>query len=143
MPKHLSPEGVVAWREASRLLKQRGTLSAGDGPTLEIYAETRARWIAAKKDLAERGLQIIVTMLDKNGNAVEREKTNPNLKVAEVCEKQLLALAKSLGLTPDTREKVKPPRPDPADAPLAPTSMAAKHPEWFDKKGKLKNGIKF
>jgi P27 family predicted phage terminase small subunit len=110
LPRHLCPEAVLAWREAVRLLRKRGTLTAGDAPTLEVFAETKARWIQAKKDLAERGLQITYTVLDKNGQAHEREKTNPNLKIAEFAEKQLLALAKALGLSPDSREKIKPPK---------------------------------
>jgi P27 family predicted phage terminase small subunit len=135
MPKHLSAEAQVAWRDAVRLLKKRGTLSAGDAPTIAAYSECVARWIAAKKNVEDNGIVVVVTMVDKNGVTYEREKLNICLKVVEVAEKQMLALAKSLGLSPDSREKVKPTKADPKTV-LAPGSAALLYPELVNKKGK-------
>src|SRR5260370_10978870 len=47
------------------------------------------------------GIFITYVMVDKNGNQVEREKLNLCLRVVEIAEKQMLAPAKSLGLSPD------------------------------------------
>ncbi len=47
------------------------------------------------------GIFITYVVVDKNGNQVEREKLNLCLRVVEIAEKQMLALAKSLGLSPD------------------------------------------
>jgi phage terminase small subunit len=55
---------------------------------------------------------------------------NPLLKVAEHCEGRLLALAKSLGLTPKDRDSVKPTRPN-GDEEIIPGSLADTNPELF------------
>src|SRR5580704_1157124 len=65
LPKHLSAEAVIVWRATVRLMRQRGTISAGDVPALEVYAEVSARWQAAKKDVATRGIVVTVEKHDK------------------------------------------------------------------------------
>jgi hypothetical protein len=57
-------------------------------------------------------VDVIVT--DSSGVVHTSHRLNPLLKVLEACESRLLALGKSLGLTPADREKVKP------TAPVAP-----------------------
>jgi P27 family predicted phage terminase small subunit len=133
LPKHLSKEAVIVWRATVRLMRARGTISAGDVPALEVYAEVSARWQAAKADVAVRGIVVSVVKHDKQGNEYTTEMTNPCLAVVQDCERQLLALAKALGLTPDTRERVKPTARSKA-AQAKPGSVAAMFPNLFKDK---------
>ena len=107
LPKHLSADAVKVWKQTVKLMRARGTISAGDVPALEVYAEVSARWIAAKRDVATRGIIVTATKHDKQGQEYTVETTNPCLTIVQDCERQLLSLAKALGLTPDTRDRVK------------------------------------
>ena len=111
MPSHLSPEARKAWHGLVRLLEERGTLSRADSMALSIWSETQARWIQAKAELAKYGIVIEVTVLDSNGAAVITRKPNPALRTVEQCEKNLRALAREFGCTPQSRERVKPAKP--------------------------------
>ncbi len=111
MPSHLSPEARKAWHGLVKLLEERGTLSRADSMILSIWAETQARWIQAKADVAKYGIVVESTVLDSNGTAVTARKTNPALRTLENCEKSLRALAREFGCTPQSRERVKPARP--------------------------------
>jgi P27 family predicted phage terminase small subunit len=130
LPKHLSQEAVVVWKQTVKLMRQRGTISAGDVPALEVYAEVSARWQAAKKDVATRGIVVTVIKQDKQGNEYATEVTNPCLAIVQDCERQLLSLAKALGLTPDTRERVKPTG-RAKDQAAKPGTVAAMFPNMF------------
>ena len=66
MPDHLSGEARKAWRQLIALLEERGTLSRADSMALSIWAETQARWIAAKAELAAHGITIEVTGGEKD-----------------------------------------------------------------------------
>jgi P27 family predicted phage terminase small subunit len=111
MPSHLSDEAKKAWRQIVALLEERGTLSRADGMALSIWAETQARWIAAKQELSRHGIVIETAVLDSNGAAVMSRKPNPALRTVEQCEKSLRALAREFGCTPQSRERVKPTKP--------------------------------
>lgn len=106
-PRHLSKAARKEWLSAVKLLESRGTLDPGAGPTLEVYAETRARWLEAKADIAARGLQIEVQKATSKGELYTVTAENPMLKIAESCESALQQLTKQLGIAPDAREKVK------------------------------------
>jgi len=134
LPKHLCADAVVVWKQTLKLMRARGTLSAGDAPILQVYAEVSARWIAAKRDLAERGIIVRVTRHDKQGAEYSVEATNPCLAIVQDCERQMLSHAKALGLTPDSRERVKPAKTKDSDAGQAvPGSVAAMFPDMFKK----------
>jgi P27 family predicted phage terminase small subunit len=111
MPSHLSEEARKAWRQIVALLEERGTLSRADGMALSIWAETQARWIAAKQELSKHGIVIETAVLDSNGSPVVSRKPNPALRTVEQCEKSLRALAREFGCTPQSRERVKPTKP--------------------------------
>jgi P27 family predicted phage terminase small subunit len=115
MPSHLSPEARKAWHGLVKLLEERGTLSRADSMCLSIWAETQARWIAAKAELAAHGIVIEVTVLDSNGAAVITRKPNHALRTVEQCEKNLRAMAREFGCTPQSRERVKPAKPPAED----------------------------
>lgn len=90
------------------MLLQRGSLTEGDATALALYAETFARWCAAKQEIVQRGLTIENTVLDKTGAAVISRKVNPALRIAENCERSLRSFLRELGLTPQSRERVLP-----------------------------------
>lgn len=106
-PQHLSKPARRAWLAAIKLLEARGTLDPGAGPTLLIYAVTMARWLEAKADLDKNGLMIEVTKATSKGELYTTTAENPMLKIAENAEAQLLAITKSLGISPEAREKVR------------------------------------
>ena len=132
LPKHLCAEAVVVWRNTVRLMRQRGTISAGDVPALELYAEISARWQAAKADLNKRGIIVQQVRRDKQGNTYTVDAQNECLAICQDCERQLLSLAKALGLTPDTRGRVEPTKQDNAGV-AQPGTVAALFPEMFKK----------
>jgi P27 family predicted phage terminase small subunit len=105
-PKHLSPEARSEFKRCVRMLEDRGTITEGDVATLAVYAELLARWIQCKREIGKE-LMVESIVLDNNGMPHKQKKLNPLLKVAATCETRLLALAKSLGLTPIDRDKVK------------------------------------
>lgn len=107
-----------------KLLEARGTLDPGAGPTLELYAETKARWLRAKADLEARGEMITETRITKSGETYDVSVLNPMLRVAENCESQLLSLTKTLGIAPDARERVK-------KVKAAPARGNDNRPQWY------------
>lgn len=106
MPTHLTPAAKTAWRQIVNLLEERGTLSNADQMVLSVWAETQARWIQAKQEVARLGIVLEVTILDSNGAPQVTRKPNPALRTAEQCEKSLRALAREFGCTPQSRNKV-------------------------------------
>jgi P27 family predicted phage terminase small subunit len=103
----------LEFKRVSKILAERRTETTGDFSILGVYAEVYSRWVSAKRTLADQGLEIECTLLDSNGQAHVNRKLNPMLKVVESCETKLLSLLKSLGLTPNSRETVKPAREKP------------------------------
>src|SRR3954447_3606447 len=78
-PDHLSEEAKREWRRIIPLLEQRGTLSKADSQVLALYCETHARWLQAKREVAENGLMVESTVLDSSGEQVTNRKPNPAL----------------------------------------------------------------
>jgi P27 family predicted phage terminase small subunit len=137
MPKTVKadPVACAAFRNAVRLLRARRTLSPGDAPTLEVYAQVYSRWQLALADIRARGMEIAVEQVFKGGSTTTM-KPNPSVAVAEKAESRLLALTKSLGLTPADREKVKKVKPTEAEQIAKPGSALAQFPEMFGRKTK-------
>jgi P27 family predicted phage terminase small subunit len=130
-PKHLCLEAKCEFKRVCQLLEARRTLTAGDFATLAVYAEVFARWIQAKAAIGKE-LMVEVTFTDSNGKAHTSQRLNPLLKVAENCEGRLLALAKTLGLTPVDREKAKPTKDIPDSDELVPGTL-----DWYDAQQRL------
>jgi P27 family predicted phage terminase small subunit len=107
MPGHLSPDAIEAWKTACKLLKAKGTLAKTDAATLEIYCEVKSTWVIAKADVVKRGQLVEEKRYSKSGDPYTVTIINPSVQIQRDSERQLLALTKSLGLAPDSREKVK------------------------------------
>jgi P27 family predicted phage terminase small subunit len=106
-PKTLTPMQLECWKEAAKILKQRGTLSKGDGESLRLWSVVKARWLQANAEVEKDGLTIQETRCSKSGDEYTVTVNHPCLKIAENCERLLTGLAVKLGLTPLGREKVR------------------------------------
>jgi len=101
------PVALAEWRRISRLLAERGTLSKGDGPSLELYCATYSQWIAARAEIKEHGLFVDSIACDNAGNPHTSRKQNIACKVEKQCLTAMRQLLSSFGLTSLNREKVK------------------------------------
>lgn len=100
-------EARAAWKAAVKILEMRGTLTAGDGPTLTVFALCSARYLKANADVTARGFEIEITRTNKKGEVYTMSVPNPSLRILDSCERQLLALARATGMTPADRTKIK------------------------------------
>jgi len=107
-PAWLSAAASEEWDRIIPLLEQRGSITAADGMVITIYAESVARYQAGLKALDEKGLEVTVTRLDSNGQAHEVTKPNPAIKLVQDTEKVIRQSLVELGLTPRSRERIKP-----------------------------------
>jgi len=123
VPDHLSEDAKKEWRRIIPLLEQRGTLSRADGASIALYCETHARWLQAKRDVADHGIIVVTTVLDRNGEQVTSRKQNPALKIAENAERSLRAFLREFGMTPSSRERVKPTKPAPEPKTDSPVTL--------------------
>ena len=106
-PKNVTAEARRVFKQLVSQLESRRTLTPGDGHLLTLYATIWDRRERAQARLLVEGEICAYTRLDPNGVAHKIEKANLNLKVAEVAEKQLVAILDRLGLTPMNAAKVK------------------------------------
>jgi P27 family predicted phage terminase small subunit len=109
-PAHIkeSETAFAAWSDAISIMRKNGTLSAGDAPTLAVYAVVYAKWVKASADVEERGFEIETTRTRRDGSEYTTSVVNPSVKIQTDSERQLLALAKALGLSPDSRGRIMP-----------------------------------
>ncbi len=106
-PGHLSDDAKKEWRRCVRILQERGTLTKGDGPALEVYCETYARWRMALKHIQEHGLFMKTTRSSPSGKTWDVEVENPASKLAASLENSIRQYQKELSLTPAARDKAR------------------------------------
>jgi P27 family predicted phage terminase small subunit len=111
-PSYLSPIAKAEWRRIVRLLRERGTLTRGDGPAIEVYCQTYARWRACIAEIESKGDFIDTTWTDLTGTHTKRT-INPASKQATQLGNSLRAMQVQLGATPGSRENAKQTKPDP------------------------------
>jgi P27 family predicted phage terminase small subunit len=117
------PDAAAEWRRMCRLLAARGTLSKADGPFLELYCATYSEWLAARRELKEKGLFIDVPVTDNSGNVHFVRKENPARKVIAQCVTTMRQFLQQLGATPASRDKARPAKPDPQKEAFAPGTV--------------------
>jgi P27 family predicted phage terminase small subunit len=112
-PKHLTKAAKKSFRGYVKQLASGGrrAVTAGDGALIGILCVTEERWLQALENLRDEGVVVEYTRLDAGGSPVTVEKPNINLKIAEICERSMVAILSKLGLTPKDRETVKPTSP--------------------------------
>jgi P27 family predicted phage terminase small subunit len=113
MPQYLNADARREWRKLMPMLMERGSLTVADACALSLHCSTVARWIACTKQIEAEGLTQTVTVLDSNGTPTTRTRPHVALKIAQDCEKSLRQSLTMLGLTPASREKVKPTKKEP------------------------------
>jgi P27 family predicted phage terminase small subunit len=108
------PKSLKAGSEARRIYKllcrqllERRALTEADRYLLELAATIWARRSRAQEKLLAEGEVVIYTRLNSNGEAVEVEKPNLHLKVAQDSERQLVSILDRLGLSPLAGSKIK------------------------------------
>jgi len=106
-PKGISPEAKRVFKRLCSVLEKRRALTHGDGELLRLYSILFTRHETALAKLAEEGEIKIYFRLNNNGESVPAEKPNLWLKVAETCERNMVACLDRMGLTPNARAKVK------------------------------------
>jgi P27 family predicted phage terminase small subunit len=106
-PKGISPQAKRVFKRLVRLLEQRRALTHGDGELLRLYSLLYTRHETALAKLTEEGEIKTYFRLNSNGESVPQEKPNLWLKVAETCERNMVACLDRMGLTPNARAKVK------------------------------------
>jgi P27 family predicted phage terminase small subunit len=111
MPKTLSSLAADRWREMVRTFSARGTLTRGDGPALEIYVVTWARWVALVKEIDEVGPMVTVEYAGADGQTFTKRTQNPACKLAAQLEVSMRQMLKEFSATPASREKAKPAKP--------------------------------
>jgi len=112
-PKGLTPEAKRVFKNITRLLERRRSLTEADGELIRLLALTHVRHARAVENLAEQGEIRLYTRLDSNGQPHEFEKENLWLPIARDAEKQMIGIYDRLGFTPRDRSKVKPTKEEP------------------------------
>lgn len=131
--KALSKEGKAEFKRVCKFLEDRRTLAEADYYAIFVLAECWARYLAAKSALGTNFI-ITTTVQNKKGEPFEVEKENSLVKIVEACEARLLTLSKALGLSPDSRDKVKQLQDGPGEREVIPGSVEDMYPECFGKK---------
>jgi len=124
-PKFLSKEARKKFKGLVRQLAERRAVTAGDGDLIAIYCSTNERWLQALAAIRSQGVVCVYKRMTPSGEAIDVEKPNLSLKIAEVSERSMVSILTRLGLTPKDRETVRPTSPaKPKNAPPPPDSCA-------------------
>jgi P27 family predicted phage terminase small subunit len=110
-PTFLSEEAKVKFKQLARQLALRRSITAGDGDLLTLYCSLWERWVRALVHLRDEGDICKYNRLDSSGCAVEVERENLHVKVAQNSERQMVTILKQLGLTPKDKDSVRPTAP--------------------------------
>ncbi len=127
MPKTLSAVAQEKWKQMITILRQRGILTKGDGPALEIYCESYARWRKCLAEIEDDGVMVTVDVMDSSGVAHTKKVLNPACRMASTLENSQRAMLQQLCTTVASRNSVTPA--PPKTKPLAPDSAGAMFPE--------------
>ena len=106
-PKGISTDAKRVFKRLCALLEKRRALTHGDGELLRLYSILYTRHEKAQAKLTDEGEICTYIRLDSSGKAHEMEKPNLWLKVAQDCERNMVACLDRMGLTPNARAKVK------------------------------------
>ena len=127
IPAHLSRAARTEFKRYAKILEDRDTRTPGDFATLAHLAENSARWIFLKRQIGDEYM-VTTQVTDNNGNLRTVTRLNPLLKVLAQIEARIQSLLKSLGLAPDSRDRIKPTSPD-GEEKVIPGSVADLYPE--------------
>ena len=106
MPDDLSEAGQAEWKRMTKQLQKRGTLTAVDSSSLEVYCRMFSRWKTAAKE-AEENPTVETSWTDGAGVVQTKVVENPASKIAARLEISLRAYQREFAATPASREKAK------------------------------------
>lgn len=119
------PIALAKWKELTKVLHRRGTLTKADGTALAIICNQWERLAECQKEIREHGMMVEEEVGDGNGGTYTRRTVNPLAKIATSLENSIRAMLQQFSATPATRERAKPAKENPATAPLPPGSAGA------------------
>jgi P27 family predicted phage terminase small subunit len=125
MPVHLSPIAQERWKEIVKMLHKRGTITKADGPAIEILCEQYARWRACQDEILANGVMVEEEVSNGKDSIYTRRSLNPACKLATMLENSMRAMLQQIGSTPASRERSRPAKIPPTEAPLPPGSAGA------------------
>lgn len=128
MPKTLSEIATARWRELVRILRQRGVLTKGDGPLIELCATTYERWQQCLTEIRDNGMMVETTWSDSDGNVHTKRVLNPCAKMATTLESQMRQQLRELCSTVASRNSTAPAPLADKDKQLPPDSVGAMFP---------------
>jgi P27 family predicted phage terminase small subunit len=105
-PSYFTEVGRKEWNRIIKILTERGTLTKGDGPVIELYVLTYCDWRAFNDDVEAQGRVVDSVWTDDKGTHSSRA-PNPILKNVAQTANALRALLIQLGVTPTARERAK------------------------------------
>lgn len=96
-PSDLPGDAVPVWDRTVELLKTMGVITRGDVAVVSAYSVAYTRWKVAEQRVSDEG-----TFIETKDGKIP----NPEMKVAKDYLRQVIMLAKELGFTPGSREKM-------------------------------------
>ena len=107
-PRELSGEALAAWERTCGHKRRDGTLSVGDGDAIYLYSKAWTDMLELEDEVATlSSRQYIKVTVDGAGTEHEELKVREIVKELRAQRLVVDRLAKSLGLTPDSRGRVR------------------------------------
>jgi P27 family predicted phage terminase small subunit len=107
-PKNATPAQRQTMKRICRLLEERRTITPADCEIIFQYACLMDLWEQAMVEIRRDGVIASYTRTDNHGQQFITRKKNEAVPVADSCSKQMLSILKELGLSPKSRDAVKP-----------------------------------
>jgi P27 family predicted phage terminase small subunit len=130
-PAYLPEECRALWKEITKQLARRRTLTSGDGPALGLLVRTHLQWQKACDDVEKRGVMVTGTRHATGGIEYTVLVVNPCVKIAAGLYGELKDSLKEMGLTGMARDKVSEVQPKDKEAAEIPGTVgySLAHPE--------------
>ena len=122
-PKGLTPEQRPTFKRICSLLQARRTVTPADAEMIYLYSVLEEQWQQALAEIRTNGIIVEYQRTDSNGKVFITKKKNEACGVADSCSRQMFAILRELGLSPKSRDSVKPTTANPGEA-VVPGSMA-------------------
>lgn len=125
-PKGLTSEQRPTFKRIVGLLEARRTVTPADAELIYLYAVLEDQWQQARAEIKRDGVICEYTRTDNNGKVFTTRKKNEACGVADSCSRQMFAILRELGLSPKSRDSVKPTGANPG-AQVVPGSIADRY----------------
>jgi len=122
-PKGITPAQRVTFKRICSLLEQRRTVTPADAELIYLYSVLAEQWQLALDEIRRDGIICEYQRTDNNGKVFTTRKKNEACGVADSCSRQMFGVLRELGLSPKSRDSVKPTSANP-NATVVPGSIA-------------------